>query len=401
MTERIHLRASIDRQGELLDELDRKLKQLATLESSPGLPHAAELRPVSRRLRPVFDREIGPLREAVANVRSTSATAAPAESWGKIESIAGQIEGVAEDVLLFVQGSLVRAAGLDGGICAIVDHLLDGMAAASKVLWERTAIPAAREATSNRTWVIGVQASDATIWSLPMAVHEFGHFAVTRLENRYGERPGAKLLDGSWLDETFSDADRNAARKFFAHPTAHELFADTLAGYLLGPAYAAALVWRARPHRAWKPTGGHPGWGFRVLAALHAVGADGRWQWILDRIRTQWFDDLGEAAVGTVPPGGTERSLDSFLDQVTQVLRATAPKARFVDEERVIEAEERLSAETDEYNGLDVPTILNAAWIWRIRHGWDVNTAVVGTKALCWCRRLVGHPARGAGHPVG
>jgi hypothetical protein len=390
MTQRIHLRTSIDRQDELLDELDRKLKQLTRLDSSPGLPHASELRSTSRRLQSVFDREIGPLREAVAEVRLTSATAAPAESWARVESIADQIDRVAEDVLLFAQGSLVRAAGLEEGICAIADHLLDGMAA-STVPWERTAIPAAREATSNRTWVIGIQASDATIWSLPMVVHEFGHFAVTRLEDRYGERPGAKLLDGSWLDESFWDDDRNAARRFFAHPTAHELFADTLAGYLLGPAYVAALVWRARPHRAWQPTGDHPGWGFRVLAALHTVGVDGRWRWILDRIRTWWLDDLNEAAVGTSPPGGTERLLGSFLDQVTQVLRATAPEARFVDEQRVIEAEERLGAETDAYNGLDVPTILNAAWIWRIRRGWDVDATTIGTKALRWCWRLAGH----------
>jgi hypothetical protein len=400
MTERIHLRASIDRQGELLDELDRKLNQLAILDPSPGLPHAAELRPVCRRLRPVFDREIGPLRETLADIRSTSAKAAPADSWARIESIAGQVERVAEDVLLFIQGSLVRAAGLEGGICAIVDHLLDGMAA-STVPWERTAIPAVREATSNRTWVIGVQASDATIWSLPIVVHEFGHFAVTRLEDCNGERPGVKLVDGSWLEESFRNDDRSAAERFFAHPSAHELFADTLAGYLLGPAYVAALVWRARPHRAWQSAGRHPGWGFRVLAALNAVGADGRWQWILNPIRTRWFADLNEAAAGTSPPGGTERLLDSFLDRVTQVLRVTAPKARFVDEERVIRAEELLDAETDACDGLDVPTVVNAAWIWRIRHGWDVDTAVIGARALGWCRRLAGHPVRGADHPVG
>jgi hypothetical protein len=389
MTELAHLRASIDRQGELLDELDSKLTQLAMLDPSPGLPHVAELRPISQRLRLVFDREIVPLREAVADVRSASTTAAPAESWARIESIAGQVDRVAEDVLLFVQGSLVRAAGLEGGICAIVDHLLDGMATVT-VPWERTAIPAPREATSNRTWVIGVRASEATIWSLPLVVHEFGHFAVTRLEDRYGERPGARLLDGSWLDERFRDADRNAARRFFAHPCAHELFADTLAGHLLGPAYVAALVWRARPHRAWQPTGDHPGWGFRVLASLHAAGADGRWKWILDRIRSRWLDDLDEASVGTSPPSGTEPFLDSFLDQVTLVLRASAPKARFIDEEGVIDAEELLGTETDECDGLDVPTIVNAAWVWRIRHGWDVRAAAVGAKALCWCRRLAG-----------
>ena len=236
----------------------------------------------------IFAREISALRRRICDLTDAAAAADPAKSWADVESVAAQVDHVAEELLLFVEGSLARAAGLEGGACAIVDRLLDSLAK-STVPWERTAIPAAREGTSNRTWIIGIRFADTTIWFLPMVVHEFGHFAVERLEDRFGDRPGTGLLNGTWMDGRFGlegqppGAMPSMARRFFAHPRAHELFADVFAAYTLGPAYAAALMWRATPHRAWEARGDHPPWGARVHAALRAVGAGGRWTGLLPR----------------------------------------------------------------------------------------------------------------------
>jgi hypothetical protein len=129
--------------------------------------------------------------------------------------------------------------------------------------------------------VIGLRVTDASIWAVPVMLHEFGHFAATRLETAHGERPGVNLVDGSWLAAAFrSDPLKlKTAQSLLGHPRAHEFFADVFAAYTIGVAYAGLTLWRAGPNRAWDSSGDHPGWGYRMNAVLRAIakcGEEGR-----------------------------------------------------------------------------------------------------------------------------
>ena len=99
--------------------------------------------------------------------------------------------------------------------------------------------------------------------------------------------------------------------------------------------------------------------------------------WLVAAIGKRWQDDLAEVGCPPAPPADVAELVDAFVDQATRVLEDTAPEARFEDAARVLSAEERLGQEADPDEPLDVATVVNAAWQWRIRHRWDDPGAVV------------------------
>ena len=394
-----HLLERVRSQRAEVRELGRKLDQV--VQVSANLPHGEDVARVTARLRPVFAREVRALDRSLDDLERRTSSPPLVEAWKVAESVFAEVDRVAEELLLFVEGALARATGLDGGVCAVVDRLLDDLAKRVGIGWERTTIPAARESTSNRTWIIGLPLTETTIWSLPVMVHEFGHFASARLEDRYGQRPGVAIEDATWIDSAFSAERAVAATEFFrkvANPI--ELFADVFAGYAMGPAYAATLAWRASPHGAWESRRGHPGWGFRVHGALRAVRAEGRsWTWFADTIDSEWRRELEHAGCAPVAEHGLCGFVDVFVDRVLDLLQAAAPGARFADERGVLEAAERLAREGGIYEGLDVPTVVNAAWMRRTKFGFDGGAVAIGDTALRWCRELAERPmASGTGH---
>ena len=207
--------------------------------------------------------------------------------------------------------------------------------------------------------------------------HEFGHFAAERLQNNYNERPGVALVSGDWLNAEVADAcgvELPAARKFFANPQGHEYFADVFAAFSIGPAYAAALAWRAVPHKAWQARDGHPGWGYRVHAVLRALGPE--WDWMVDLISTAWQSDLEETASAG---GAAEERLalvDVFVDQALAVLGATMPGAVYADRGAVLAAEQSLREGVR--GEADIRAVVNAAWAHRLRRGWSSDLTAVG-----------------------
>jgi len=287
---------------------------------------------------------------------------------------------------MFIEGSLARAAGLDGGMCALADRLLEEVS--NKTLsWERITIPAAREIINDRTWIIGLPPNDTTIWSLPVMAHELGHFAIDHLVDRNRERPGTSLKDGTWIGE---DEDADAAKRLFAGQRAEELFADVFGAYVLGPAYAASLAWRAFPHRAWDNLPSHPGWGLRVHAALAVVEGHPSCRELAPLVRRSWEATLAAAGGPPVAPDGVLKHVGRFVGYAVGVLERDFPGGRFDDLPGVLKAEQHLVRRTGPYKGLDLRTVLNAAWTRRLRHGWDEAPGQIGETAMAWCRELAG-----------
>jgi hypothetical protein len=343
-----------------------------------------ELAELARRLGPVFVRDFNALTGRLDRLEKQVATGPAADAWEESKLVADAIDRVADDVIGFVEGSLARAAGVDRHVCSLVDRLLDWLASQAKVGWERTTLPAVREMASSRTWIISLRITDATIWTLPAMVHEFGHFALDQLQTNAGERPGAALVVPDWLDdEVASEAglDRGEALRFLPTSHRHELFGDVYAAYATGPAYAAALAWRASPHRAWTPDGDHPGWGYRLRAVARAL--DPKWDWMIGFVERAWAADLEESGVEADADETRLALVERFVDDALEVLDATTSVVRYVDSSAVLDAEPALH-DGDQRSRVDLRTIINAAWAARLRSGWTTDATTVGRDALDW-----------------
>jgi hypothetical protein len=347
-----------------------------------------------------FEKQIVPYRNALKEVTAslTGAAVGPVElgaAWNEIANIGRGLASVHEEALLYVEGAAAIAAGMDDGICRMSDELLDEISHATGVVWTGTCIPAIREETSQRTWIISIRYPDYRLWWLPIAVHELGHAATGTLRDRTGKYPIPDLLAGDWVP--------NGQKRppFLSEPAAVELFADLFATFALGPAYPAAMLWRAVPTEAWGARGAdHPGWALRMqlcLTTLRERQVDGAAQ-----IGRQWEAVLAASGIDT-ERAAIAGPLEQFRERLADELDAVAPGGGFktmsdavrlaeiLNEQRTERADERL---------VDRRTIVNAAWITRIAAGrpWDIDAgrdAAAERSAIHWLTRVRTDPAAG------
>ena len=87
-----------------------------------------------------------------------------------------------EESLALVEGALVRGAKLDNGLCQIADALLDELRTKADVAWGRFTILAEGEFFGEMAQIIRLRFPEVSIWNLPIAAHEFGHFVGPELK---------------------------------------------------------------------------------------------------------------------------------------------------------------------------------------------------------------------------
>jgi hypothetical protein len=349
-----------------------------TREAGKSLPSMGELSVIARRHEPILAKTLNPLRTELMALREPTGSSV-ADRWSRAEWCAEQLGGLAAELLPVAEGALARAAGLDNGLCVLAQRLLDDLGAMT-VPWNRIVIPAPREATSNRSWVIGLPLLDASLWYLPIIVHELGHFAATRLEDQYDQRLGAELLDGSWrkaLDVASASQEKRTALRY---DHAQELFADVFAAYCAGPAFAASLMGRAVPAGAWEAAGDHPSWGARMRAVLRTHSRLGELvpavnrnlSWIADWIAEEWESAQQAAGRAEIPmPLGA--IVDAFTDGAIEVMGLTGSTALFRGE-GVLETGELLREGVPPDGEAALRTVLNAAWAERLRSREKIAT---------------------------
>jgi hypothetical protein len=277
------------------------------------------------------------------------------------------------EFLPVIEGALVRAADLDNGLCRLAQHLLDDLGAVT-VPWNRIVIPAPREATSNRSWVVGLPILDTSRWFLPIMVHELGHFAATRLEDQYSRLLGAQLLEGSWRERPELASLGAEAFESLTYRHAQELFADVFAAYCVGPAFAASLLTRAIPAGAWQSRQDYPSWGARLRAVLRTLNqlnaalpeARDDLSWVTDWIAEDWVT-AQEAAGYQEAPGKVRAAVDALTDGAIEVMRLTTGSRALFQGKGVLEIGELLRQGIPPCGEADLRTVLNAAWAERLR----------------------------------
>jgi hypothetical protein len=189
--------------------------------------------------------------------------------WRGYSALALSCVPLFEECLAVRQGGLARRAELDDGLCALADALLTDVSLRADVAWPRFTVLGSGDAYTRLSDIVRLRFPELSLWDLPVAVHELGHFVARKLESQgvaQARLPFAELE--ARLRKTGGDA------RLLEH------FADAFAVVTVGPAYVAtSLLLRLDPgpQHAAQTSETHPTDAQRaevMLAVLRKLGQD-------------------------------------------------------------------------------------------------------------------------------
>ena len=329
------------------------------------------------------------------------------ELWTTLREIRLKCHVLFPEYLDVAEGILVRSFGLDRGLCGIADAMLKDLSLQTGARWDRFTILGGAEfyGDTARTDLIRLRFPDLSIWSLPIAAHEFGHFFEASQDSL------RELLD----------RDRELGSHYQLH--LHEYFADLFATYLLGPSFACTCVLlRFDPSVARWDWATHPSSAKRIyfitktLERMDHANVDQEYKLISDRLLTIWRA-LGKAAGQTTKLGkDVSTSLDQLHDELYSQLMEQIPgpyngwsrAQQVADQLQAVivrtTTETEYSAHHEDFMRdakINIPDLLNAAWLLRLRFEFS-NSLMVQSQSgdtfqvdriahltFQWCQDLI------------
>lgn len=352
----------------------------------------ADIKELARRLGDIDDvlharvaGRIGELAEgcetALKDVRN--AAGGPA-AWEKLRTAQRKVGLFSRETLAFTEGALLRRSTVDGGFCALADRLLDYFnKVEGKLNWRGFTILAETAFLGEIGEVVRLRFPEISIWHLPVAAHEFGHYAnpTIRVEVRDGSYSGSEYPIEKFLRSQWNPKNQ----KPWFH--AHELMADIFAVYTLGAAYAYCVLF-LRPDpgtlRAWTTT--HPSWNERYHVILETLGKivlhGGVTPQVVRDVERRWQSSLS-ASAGSRKPDAEE--LRKLIDFFYPLLDTNLRGVRYATFGRAQQLVSPLRS-GDPLRGATIPDILNAAWLARLYDLDDERqTAKIGRNATKEC----------------
>jgi hypothetical protein len=219
--------------------------------------------------------------------------------------------------------------------------------------------------------IVRVRFPDVSVWHLPVAAHEFGHFVGPRIAVDV-------VADG--LPTTQHPFQEILKRRHGENPLApgwqyaHEYFADMFATYALGPAFAyTCLVLRFDPVAASLPDGHHPPAARRVELILRtleesAKGPDAPYGGVVAGLRQRWREERDNAGQAPDLPGDAADDVAATFEELHPLLDVHLGGARYTTFLRAQELAPKLRAGPLAAGaGVTIRELLNAAWVARIR----------------------------------
>ena len=289
----------------------------------------------------------------------------------------------------FVEGALWRQAQLDGGLCALADKLLDSLDSDHELNWRGLTVMGEGSFYGDAAEVIRLRYPELTIWHLPVAVHEFGHFANPQI--RVKARAGSVW---GWRYPVQAMLDRAAKRDPTEWFRTHELLADIFAVFAIGPAYAyASLLLRPDPRLTGAESRTHPSWSeryFVIVETLRRITRHGGATAAIVRDVAARSEEI--RALASRPAAPDTKALKSLVSRFYPLLDGGLRGVRY---ETFVEAQKVEAALADDAEGLGaapgvrMADILNAAWLARIGElENDERTATIEARARQACEAL-------------
>ena len=290
------------------------------------------------------------------------------DSWNELNDIRRATAPIVRECKAIVEGALARRAGLDGGMCIIADRLLRWLSHRADIPWQRFTILGDGECYEDMVQIVRLRFAESDIWSLPVAAHEFGHYAALELETRFAGRSRHPVQD--FIEK--EAGDKRQRQHLF------EYFADMFAAYALGPAFGWSCVFqRFNPANAYRRSHSHPSDSERmhgILMVLSNLAAGADTACSPDRLRALWAASL-RASNG---PDRADRmdadnELQGQLEVIYQILDKQLPRLRYAGWGSAVRLRLALDSRAGDRPAVQatdsVADVLNAAWLARIEAG--------------------------------
>ena len=363
----------------LLTQLDSFKQELARVKQCIEADYVdVKLR---QRVGVRFENLLAEQRNATEIVKSMAGGGEPLpDCWEKFRRIQAECKPLFRECLSFIQGALARKAGIDYGLCEIADALLIHLSERSDVPWRRFTILAEEEFYLSTAEIIRLRFPDSSIWNLPTAAHEFGHFVGPELKKDLGSRFQYPF------QEMLAQANQNPP-ELWPHKSKdwyylHEQFADVFATAALGPSFACTMILlRLDPTLAYTEDFTHPSAAKRVHAMLWTLGEmneaePGVWKpyrGVIDRLRNVWRESLQAVDQSESLPDAEAVTLETRIRELYNLLRSRIPSVIYTIEQwRQAEKQaEELKLEKEAAPARRLPEatlrdVLNAAWLRRL-----------------------------------
>jgi hypothetical protein len=287
------------------------------------------------------------------------------DGWDTFAAARARGGEVLAECLAFMEGGLLRGAGVATGLCALADRLLADISSRTTVEWGRFTILASAEFFAPPARIVRLRFPEASIWSLPIAAHELGHYIVPKI-GEYHDDGSSEFPFSEMLRE---EEERGPARHL------REFLADAFATYVVGPSFATAYLFlRFDPARRRTESWTHPSDNIRMhmlLSALAIADAESQqYAAVIELLRSTW-----EACVSAGPPGEalpTDAEMaryDELAARAYELLQTFEPVAAYNGWFRALTLAPTFGHEHSELplDGLAPWDVINAAWLFRMK----------------------------------
>ncbi len=203
--------------------LDKRLRSIAA--GGHGRIVAAE---IISQLRNRLSAHADKLTTTLATVYDGALTPTVRKQYRKIETECRDLFG---ECLTVLTAEAIRALQLDGGVSEIVERLLVGVSKEVSVPWSHLTALSDAEFFATASQIIRLRYPVSSIWDIPVAVHEFGHFI--------GPRWPANIVGESTPYQDFVSVTNLGSKSYLG-----EYFADMFATFIMGPSYVATCLER-------------------------------------------------------------------------------------------------------------------------------------------------------------
>jgi hypothetical protein len=360
-------------------------QELCTIEKCLGNEKTSEnFRRFRDRVKPSFSRAIKKLRQNLDDIKEqVEEHEMPlAMAWSKFRETQRDCHLLFAEFLAFIEGALSREASVDNGLCGIADGLLDELSGNCGIRWGLFTILAEGEFFHDLAGIIRLRFPDVTIWNLPVAVHEFGHFVAQELHLR--QPGGAKHYP---FQQMLTDDGKGEVEKAFLH----EYFADLFATYSLGPAYAYTCIY-LRFNPLMSDSDRHPSAAKRVylvLKTLELMGKRGDMQQyfsVIEPLTKHWQTSLAAVGQPESLDEATVKQLDQCHIRMYAILNDSLPDS---GKYQGWAGAQKLAATFHQVTPEDhtLADVLNAAWLRRLSE-WE-QSPTISDQALRLCHEII------------
>jgi hypothetical protein len=303
------------------------------------------------------------------------------DKWEQWDSLNWQFRALAADCLALEQSQTLRANPETAKLCTIADKLAEGFSRAVRRARRHYVLISETEHFGVNASAIHLGYGRLEIWNLNRVAHEFGHMWAQDFGGEMQTSFVEQLMKKENEEDDVGESDWNESH-------GKEFFADIMAAFLMGPAYAfASMVLDLNPADD-SPSDSHPSGHERaqcILLTLERLKQNYHWTSrpeltkLIEDLRIFWSRMRAAMGPQTTLANRTQQKIKLAMGIVVDRLLAEIPDAHYGCLETAFAVKNELASNRNRLprkaKGIDV---LNGAWLRRWAAGPDEVSSIAG-----------------------